>query len=77
MVNIPITVGCIFHFPRKEDFYVVVASDPTMVLARRLRDGKQEHYLIDVLNQYATLVYTPDEVVPFDEMEEYKYKPGK
>lgn len=75
MINVPITVGCIFHLPRKEDFYVVVATDSSMVLARRLRDSKQDYYRIDVLNQFATLVYTPDEVVPFDEMAEYKYKP--
>lgn len=76
MITEPITIGCIFHLPRKDDFYVVVALNEAVVLARRLRDGDLGYYRIDTLNQFATLVYRTGEVVPFDESDEYRIKPS-
>lgn len=63
MITEQVTVGCIFHLPRKEDFYVVLAkSGDNHFVVQRIRDGAKHHQRIDALMEFGTLVYKPTPV---------------
>lgn len=50
MITEHVTVGCIFHLPRKEDFYVVLSkSGDNHFVVQRIRDGAKHHQRIETL----------------------------